>query len=75
MKFLRARLAGAKLFVARLVDEAAMVFVATFGVTLASGGALDKAAVLSAAVAGGRAVLGLLVKKVGADKDKPSVVA
>lgn len=74
MEKLRERLAALKLFVMRLVEECAMAFVLGAGMQLfVSGGDIsDRVVLAGAAMAGGRAVLGLLAKKFG-DKDKPSL--
>lgn len=59
------------MFLKRLVEEAFHAFVAGSAAVLATGGDLDKAALVAAVAAGGRAVLGVLVKRFG-DKDRPS---
>ena len=57
----------------RLLEEAVHSFLAGGAAAiLASGDGLGKAAALGGVVAGGRAVLGVLVAKFGA-KDSPSV--
>lgn len=60
------------LFVKRLVEEAAYAFVGGFAVALQASGDLSSAALTGAALAGVRAVVGVVVKNVG-EKDKPSV--
>lgn len=60
-------------FLKRLFEEAVVAFLAGATAALAaSGGSLDKAALVGALAAGGRAVFGILVKPLG-DKDRPSL--
>lgn len=60
-------------YIKRLLTEIAVAFLAGASASLAaSGGSLDKAALVGAIVAGGRAVFGLMVKPFG-DKDRPSL--
>ena len=61
------------LFAKRLLEECAYAFAgAASGVLLT--GELDKAGLLAAAVVGTRAVIGVLAKNFGGDKDKPSAL-
>lgn len=60
------------LFVKRLGEEALYAFVGGFSAAALTGD-LGKAAIVAAATAGVRGVLGVLVKNFGTDKDKPSV--
>lgn len=60
------------LFIKRLAEECAYAFVgAASGVLLT--GQMDKAGLIAAGVVGSRAVLGVLARKFGSDRDKPSV--
>lgn len=60
------------LFVKRLAEECAYTFAGTFAAVAATGD-LGTAGLVAAAVAGGRAVFGLIAKRVG-DRDKPTLV-
>jgi hypothetical protein len=62
------------LFLKRLAEEAVHAFVAGFA-GVAVTGDLDKAGLVAAVVVGFRAVLGVLAKNFGPDKDKPSIGA
>lgn len=62
------------LFVKRLAEEMATAFVAGFA-GVAVTGDLGQAGLAAAAVMGVRAVLGVLLKNFGPDKDKPGVSA
>ena len=59
------------MFVKRLAEECALTFVATFSAVAATGD-LSTAGLAAAAVAGARAVFGLLAKRVG-DAERPSI--
>lgn len=63
------------MFVKRLAEECLYAFAGGFAVALQTSGDFSTAALTGAAVAGGRAVVGVLAKRFGADKDKPSVTA
>lgn len=60
------------MFVKRLAEECLYTFAGTFAAVAATGD-LGTASLVAAAVAGARAVLGLIAKNVG-DKDKPTLV-
>lgn len=62
------------MFIKRLAEECLYAFVGAVSGALLTG-ELDKAALLAAGVVGVRAVLGVIVKNFGADKDKPSITA
>lgn len=59
------------MFVKRLAEECALTFVATFSAVAATGD-LGTAGLAAAALAGARAVFGLLAKRVG-DEERPSL--
>lgn len=63
-----------KTFVVKLVKESAISFVVTFGgVFLATSDSLSTSVIAAAAVAGLRAVVGVIVKDVGDPKNTPSL--
>lgn len=62
------------MFVKRLAEECLHAFIGGFAAA-ALVGDLNTAALVGAGVAGARAVLGVLAKRFGADKDKPSITA
>lgn len=63
-----------KVFVVRLLEQAAVTFVLGFGAVYLAGDApLTMSALGGALAAGLRAVYGLLVKEVGTDSASPSV--
>lgn len=60
-----------KSFLVKSLKEAVLTFVGTAGTTfLAFGSGLEKAALVAAGVAGARAVIGVIVRNVGAE-DSP----
>lgn len=60
-----------KEFLVKLVKESAVIFVVTFGTVLLGAPGLSAAAATAGLVAGARAIIGVLVKNVGEDKDSP----
>jgi hypothetical protein len=58
-------------FLKKLVKEVAVVFVVAFGTVLLASPGLSGAAAIAGLVAGVRAVVGVLIKDVGEDKDTP----
>lgn len=61
-----------KAFLLKSVKEAVVTFVSVGGTTfLAFGSGLEKAALVAAAVAGVRAVVGVVVRNVGTEQDSP----
>lgn len=63
------------MFVKRLAEECGYVFVGSFALALQTSGDFSTAALSGAVIAGGRAVVGVIAKRFGADKDKPSLTA
>lgn len=60
------------MFVKRLAEECAYTFVGTFAAVAATGD-FGVAGIAAAAVAGARAVFGLIAKQIG-DEEKPTLV-
>lgn len=60
-------------FLKRVAEEAVYAFVAAVSAGILAGGDLGKASAVAGLVAGGRAVLGVLVKNFGSDTERPSV--
>lgn len=61
-------------FLKKLAEEAVVTGLAAFGTTLAlDNEAFGSAAVLAAVAAAGRAAYGLVVRRLGADADRPSM--
>jgi hypothetical protein len=58
-------------FVKKLGKECLVAFITTFGVVALADPTLGAAAITAGAVAGFRAVLGVVVKNVGSEKDSP----
>lgn len=59
-----------KEFVVKVVKEAAVVFVVSFGTVFLAGPGLSAAAAIGGIVAGVRAIVGVLVKDIG-EEDSP----
>lgn len=57
-------------FLKKVVKEAAVVFVVSFGTVLLAGPGLSAAAAIAGLVAGVRAVVGVVIKDVG-EEDSP----
>lgn len=61
-------------FLLKLAKESAIAFVVSGGATLlVTSNSFTTAALVAAAVAGGRAVVGVIVKDVGDEKNTPSL--
>jgi hypothetical protein len=60
-----------KEFAKKLVKESAVIFVVSFGTILLATPGLSAAAAVAGLIAGARAIVGVLVKNVGEDKESP----